>query len=101
VPRSGSARLEIPDAAPRLPFAPARHRVPAHVQRATRPRDRIGRHDAWIFVALVPLLHLASALGPPPPSVTALAWMAAVLPWPLLLLTAWFDRHRAPAPRPA
>jgi len=37
------------------------------------------------------------ALGPPPSSVTALAWMAAVLPWPLLLLTAWFDRHRTPA----
>lgn len=69
--------------------------------RATRPRDRIGRFGAWTFAALVPLLHLASSLSPPPSSLTALAWTAAVLPWPLLLLTAWFDRHRAPAADPA
>jgi hypothetical protein len=64
--------------------------------RSTRARDRRGRWGAWVLVALIPLLHLASGLGPPPPTVTALAWMAALLPWPLLLLTWWLHRHRTP-----
>jgi hypothetical protein len=62
--------------------------------RATRPRDRVGRFASWIFVESIPLMQLASALGPPPPSVPALAWIAALAPWPLMLLTWWFDRHR-------
>jgi hypothetical protein len=62
--------------------------------RATRAEDRVGRWGAWAFAALIPLVHLASSLGPPPSSVAALAWMAALLPWPLVLLTWWFDRHR-------
>jgi hypothetical protein len=65
--------------------------------RATRPRDRIGRWATWAFVILLPLLHAASALGPPPPNVNALALMATILPWPLLLWTWWFDRHRDPS----
>jgi hypothetical protein len=65
--------------------------------RSTRPRDRVGRWGAWVFAALIPLTHLGSSLSPPPPTVTALAWVAALLPWPLVLLTWWFDRHRAPA----
>jgi hypothetical protein len=65
--------------------------------RATRPRDRVGRWAAWVFAALIPLLHLSAGLGPPPPSVEALAWMSAVLPWPLILLAWWSDRHREPS----
>ena len=61
--------------------------------RATRPRDRVGRFGAWIFAAFVPLMHLASAVSPPP-AMPALAWTAALAPWPLLLWTRWFDRHR-------
>jgi|SRR5436190_2939059 len=61
--------------------------------RGTRPRDRVGRVSAWIFAAFVPLLHLASAVSPPP-AMPALAWSAAVVPWPLLLWARWFDRHR-------
>jgi len=64
--------------------------------RTTRPRDRVGRIGAWVFAALIPILHVASSAGPPPPSVGALAWMAALLPWPFLLLAWWFDRHREP-----
>ena len=64
--------------------------------RATRPRDAIGRWAAWAFMALIALTHVASSLGPPP-SMPALAWMAALLPWPLLLLAWWSDRHREPA----
>jgi membrane-bound metal-dependent hydrolase YbcI (DUF457 family) len=63
--------------------------------RATRPRDRIGRYACWVFVLFLPLMQLASSLSPPP-SVAVLAWSAAILPWPLLLWTWWFDRHREP-----
>jgi hypothetical protein len=61
--------------------------------RATRPRDRVGRWGAWIFAAFVPLMHVASAVSPPP-AMPALAWTAAVAPWPLMLWVWWFDRHR-------
>jgi hypothetical protein len=63
--------------------------------RATRPRDRVGRLSAWIFAGFVPLIHLASAVSPPP-AMPALAWSAALLPWPLLLWARWFDGHRDP-----
>jgi hypothetical protein len=61
--------------------------------RATRPRDRVGRLAAWIFAGFVPLMHLASAMSPPP-SVTAIGWSGAIAPWLLLLWVRWFDRHR-------
>ncbi|HVR64445.1 MAG TPA: metal-dependent hydrolase [Polyangia bacterium] len=64
--------------------------------RATRPRDRRGRLGAWAFAVFIPLLHVITALSPPPPSVGALAWSAAILPWPLLLWARWVDRHRQP-----
>ena len=67
--------------------------------RSTRARDRAGRWGAWVFAALIPLLQLVSSAGPPP-SVTALAWMAAILPWPLLLFAWWVDRHREPVAPP-
>jgi LexA-binding, inner membrane-associated putative hydrolase len=66
--------------------------------RATRPRDRVGRYAAWAFAVFMPLMHVAAAAGPPPPSINALAWMSTVLPWPLLLWTRWFDRHREAGP---
>jgi hypothetical protein len=68
--------------------------------RTTRPRDRVGRAAAWVFAALIPILQLSASAGPPP-SVAALARMSALLPWPLLLLAWWFDRHREPEPAAA
>jgi hypothetical protein len=37
----------------------------------------------------------APALGPPPPSVTALA-VSGLLGWPFVAWAYWIDRHRAP-----
>jgi membrane-bound metal-dependent hydrolase YbcI (DUF457 family) len=59
----------------------------------TRPRDRTGRYAFWSFVALLVVLYVASLLGPPPPSVTAMA-VVGLLAWLFVFWAAWFDRHR-------
>jgi hypothetical protein len=66
-------------------------------QRATRPRDRIGR---WSFVGLALMLaviYLANIAGGPPPSVTALYWLGIVGGALLTLWSWWTDRHREAA----
>jgi membrane-bound metal-dependent hydrolase YbcI (DUF457 family) len=63
---------------------------------ATRARDRIGR---WGFAGLAVLLLLiygANALGPPPPSIQAVAWTGALGGPLFVILAAWIDRHREP-----
>jgi len=63
----------------------------------TRPRDRVGR---WALAALVGFLgatYAANVMGPPPPSVTAVA-ASALLLWLLVPWAAWADRHRDHAP---
>jgi hypothetical protein len=62
--------------------------------RTTKPRDRIGAVGFWGLVLLLLALYVASIVGPPPPSVHALA-MAALIGWPLGLLPWWVDRHRS------
>ena len=59
----------------------------------TRPRDRTGRYAFWSFVALLVVLYAASLLGPPPPSVTAMA-VVGLSAWLFVFWAAWFDRHR-------
>lgn len=59
----------------------------------TRPRDRTGRYAFWSFVALLVVLYVASLLGPPPPSVTAMA-VVGLSAWLFVFWAAWFDRHR-------
>ena len=59
----------------------------------TRPRDRTGRYAFWSFVALLVVLYVSSLLGPPPPSVTAMA-AVGLLAWLFVFWAAWFDRHR-------
>jgi hypothetical protein len=64
--------------------------------RTTRPRDSVGRHGLPAFAGVLLVAYLATAIGPPPPSVTAIvvtamAGAAAILFWAL-----WLDRHRDP-----
>ena len=64
--------------------------------RATRPADAAGR---WGFVGLVAFLlviQAANVLGPPPPSVAAIAWVGHAQ-WLLVLWAFWIDRHRVAA----
>jgi hypothetical protein len=63
--------------------------------RATRPVDRTGTYSFWGFVALLGAIHLANVLGPPPPSVTAIAYAGNAL-WLFVVWGYWIDRHRRP-----
>ena len=64
-------------------------------QRGTRPTDAIGKWGYRSFVLALVAIYLANLVGPPPPSVPALAWVALGLGL-FLLWAAWFDRHRRP-----
>jgi membrane-bound metal-dependent hydrolase YbcI (DUF457 family) len=61
--------------------------------RATRARDRVGAIAWWAMVALLVLLYLSTALGPPPPSVQAIIVVGFVA-WLFIPWAWWFDRHR-------
>jgi hypothetical protein len=64
--------------------------------RFTRARDRIGSLALWGLVAFLLLVYAANVMGPPPPSVAAVAWTCLAL-WLLVAWAAWIDRHREPA----
>ena len=67
--------------------------------RRSRPRDATGR---WAYIALVAFLLAAyggNVIGPPPPSVTALAIVALSM-WLLVPWGYWIDRHREAGPTP-
>jgi len=60
----------------------------------THARDRMALCGFPAFVLVVLLMYLGAALGQPPPSVEALAWVSiggCLVP----LWAAWLDRHRA------
>jgi hypothetical protein len=61
---------------------------------ATTAKNTSGKYGLWVLVILLALVHLSSGLGPPPPSVTALAW-SAQLQWVFVLLAFWVDRNRS------
>jgi len=64
--------------------------------RATKTRDKVG---TWALVGLVAFLlaiHVSNIFGPPPPSVTAIAWVGHAQ-WLLVLWAFWIDRHRRAA----
>ncbi|MEZ5331047.1 MAG: hypothetical protein R2991_03115 [Thermoanaerobaculia bacterium] len=63
--------------------------------RATRPLDRTGRWGPWALAGFLVAVYAANVLGPPPPSVPAIAW-AGQAQWLLVLFGWWVDRHRAP-----
>ena len=60
----------------------------------TRPRDRTGSWALWIYVATLGIVYLATMVGPPPPSVRALA-IAGLFGWLFVAWAYWIDRHRA------
>ncbi|HUL42950.1 MAG TPA: metal-dependent hydrolase [Bacteroidota bacterium] len=63
--------------------------------KATSARNRAGKFGLWLMVGLLILSHLANLFGPPPPSVTAIAW-AGQLQWLFVVLAFWVDRNRIP-----
>jgi hypothetical protein len=63
--------------------------------RGTRPADRTGRWALIALVAFLVVIYLASIFGPPPPSVSAVAWSAQAI-WLLVAWGYWIERHRRP-----
>jgi hypothetical protein len=61
--------------------------------RTTRARDRIGSAGLAAFVVFLLVIDVADIAGPPPPSVTAIAW-AGQAQWLLVAAGWWIDRHR-------
>ncbi len=65
--------------------------------RATRARDRTGRWAFWGLVGFLYVVYLANLVGPPPPSVPALAYTALAV-WLFVPWGYWIERHRTARP---
>lgn len=63
----------------------------------TKAKDRLGTVALWALVVFLVAVYGAAALGPPPPSPTALAWTGLVL-WLLVPWAYFIDRHRSLRP---
>ena len=66
----------------------------------TRSRDRIGSIAFWALIGFLLAVYAANLLGPPPPSVAAVAWSAQAM-WLLVVWAYWVDRHRESRRAPA
>ena len=61
--------------------------------RATRAKNRTGIFSCWALIVFLVLIHIGNLFGPPPPSVTAIAW-AGQLQWLFVIWAYWVDRNR-------
>lgn len=61
--------------------------------RATRPADRTGKFALYGLVLFLVVINIANMYGPPPPSVSAVAWSAQAV-WLIVAWGYWIDRHR-------
>ena len=61
--------------------------------RTTKAIDTTGKWALWSLVAFLVAIHLGNTFGPPPPSVTALAWVGQAQ-WLLVAWGYWVDKHR-------
>jgi membrane-bound metal-dependent hydrolase YbcI (DUF457 family) len=66
--------------------------------KSTVTRDRVGSIGLWVLVLFLAVVEIANVLGPPPPSVSAVAWSAQAM-WLLVAWGYWVDRHRDPIAR--
>jgi len=61
---------------------------------STQPLNRKGSIGLWVLVIFLLLVYAANFLGPPPPSVEAVAWSAQAI-WLLVAWGFWVDHNRA------
>jgi len=64
--------------------------------RQTRAIDSVGKWSLWLLIGFLLVIYLGSLFGPPPPNVSALAWVGQYQ-WLLIMWGYWIDRHRRPA----
>ena len=61
--------------------------------RSTVAKDAAGKWGLWSLIAFLVVIYMGNLFGPPPPNVTALAWVGQSQ-WLLILWGYWVDRHR-------
>ena len=61
--------------------------------RTTRASDRTGTVALWALVGVLLVVYAGNILGPPPPSVSAIAWLGQAQ-WLLVAWGYWIDGHR-------
>jgi hypothetical protein len=59
----------------------------------TKPKNTIGNYGFWLLICFLAMISVASAIGPPPPNVKAIAW-AGMLQWLFVIWAYWVDRNR-------
>lgn len=57
-------------------------------------RDRIGSFAFWALIGFLVLAYMANIVGPPPPSVSAIAYVGLAGGLLFALWAGWADRHR-------
>jgi len=60
----------------------------------TAATDRIGSYGFWALVIFLFVISISNMVGPPPPTVAAIAW-AGHLQWLFVIWAYWVDAHRA------
>ena len=62
--------------------------------KSTRAVDKVGLYGFAALVTFLAVIHTGNLFGPPPPSVTAIAWVGQAQ-WLLVAWAYWVDTHRA------
>ena len=61
--------------------------------RTTKSIDLIGSIGFWFLVVFLVIIYFGNVFGPPPPSVSAIAWTSQAQ-WLLIAWGYWLDKHR-------
>ncbi|MBX7047457.1 MAG: metal-dependent hydrolase [Ignavibacteria bacterium] len=59
----------------------------------TKAKNRKGSVGFWLLIVFFLIIHFANIFGPPPPSVTAIAW-SGQLQWIFVIWAYWADKNR-------
>ena len=76
------------------PFAPRALPRFLAITEQSAPTRRIGTFGLAVLVLFLVLVYAGNLSGPPPPSVTAIAWLGQAQ-WLLVAWAYWVDGHRA------
>lgn len=60
---------------------------------STRPKNRTGTFAFWGLIAFLVVMHTANLFGPPPPSMTMVAYAGNAM-WLIVLWGYWMDKNR-------
>jgi membrane-bound metal-dependent hydrolase YbcI (DUF457 family) len=60
----------------------------------TKPKNKVGKWAFWGFVGFLILFNVSNTFGPPPASITMLAWSLIILMVVIIALAYWVDKNR-------